>query len=220
MTSRTHADLPRRRTLAGVFRPRGRSWILMGVLWLVLAMALAMALGGCSEEDGDVEELSGYFGPGSGGVAVSVPDLVTYNFLKLDNTPLGSLEADTAPVPPGPPGYYTDSTGPGTLLTLANLTDGLSLDVTRILGRADTPCRFTAALLARDYGFVILAAGDRINANDLEFHQVNLVNGSIFKSFYCTLLKDNVGIQIEGTSIGGNRLAYLQVHHVLNSISK
>ena len=91
--------------------------------------------------------------------------------------------------------------------------------VSRISGRPDTPCRFSAALLARDEGFAILASGDVINAAGLAFHQVNLARGDVFQRFHCTELRSNVGIQISSRSTGGDKLDFEQLHFLLNSIS-
>lgn len=177
----------------------------------VVALLLAALLPGCAMEPED--ELSGPFGPGAGGPAVPQGAVRTVALTTAGGAPMGSLQYDD--------GYFAAAPVPETLVVLdSGAPDAVTLAVTRITGRPDTPCRFSAALLARDEGYTILASGDRTNANGLEFHQVNLVRGSTYQRFYCTGLRSDAGIQISGRSLGGNRLGTLQVHFVLNSVAR
>jgi hypothetical protein len=172
--------------------------------WLLALAVLAAA--GCSPEE---DEWSGPFGPGYGGPAVALP-ATGYPLTNADGVKLGRLEADAT--------YFAVAPLPGTLLALQNPSGELVLLVTEIFGRPDTPCRYTAALLARDEGYTILASGDRVNDNGLEFHQVDLAKGATYLGLYCTTLRGNAGIQIGGESRNGNRLRNRQVHFVLNSV--
>ncbi len=49
---------------------------------------------------------------------------------------------------------------------------------------------------------------------------MNLARGTAYQRFYCTELRPDVGIQVSGQSLGGNRLGTLQVHFVLNSVAR
>jgi hypothetical protein len=175
---------------------------------LVLALAVLLAAG-CGKAKKD--ELSGPFGPGVGGPAdgTATPLALT----KLDGSVLGAMDYwlpnfDVIPNPtPGelPLGFQESSNG---------ILMGLEL----IVGRIDTPCRYGAALLARDEGFNIQASGHRSNDQGLEFYQVNVSRGGEAVSFYCTSLRDSVGIMITGHATAPDRLTYREVHFILNSI--
>lgn len=194
---------------SGFRRNLGAKWV-RWLRTLLLLVVLPIALVGCGEEEAD--ELSGPFGPGSGGPDPLVGTLITFPLTKADGSPLGTLSSDIT--------YFPQVPAPGTVVILQSIVDPILLVVTRISGRADTPCRYTAALAARDDGFTILGSGDRTNATGLTFHQVNLVKGATTRNFYCTILRDNVGIQISGSATNGNRLGTLQVHYVLNSVTR
>lgn len=174
------------------------------------ALLAAVLIGaGCAPEKKD--ELSGPFGPGAGGPAVPQGAVQTLPITTGDGTPIGSLQYDD--------GYFAQTPVTGMLYVLTNATDNVSLAIGRITGRPDTPCRYDAAIQARDDGYTILASGDRTNANGLEFHQVNLVKGAIEQRFYCTELYNHVGIQIDGISLTAGALDWEQVHFVLNSVN-
>jgi hypothetical protein len=98
--------------------------------------------------------------------------------------------------------------------------DEVVMIMTRIIGRPDTPCRFQAALLARDHGYEIDKSGDRKNDNGLELHQVNLKNDKIpeHQRFYCFQLKKPFGIQINVFTVDEEHQDWRQVFHLLNSV--
>lgn len=174
-----------------------------------------MLLAACEidEEGGD---LSGPIGPGSGGPAVAAGSVVTDPLTTPDGAALGSISFDSAYL------FRQFTGGPADEIhyIYADATPSVAVTVLRISGRPDSPCRFSAALLARDEGYSILASGDVVNDQGLQFHQVNLVLDDTYQRFYCTELQANVGIQINTGSIGGNLLESEQMHFLLNSVSR
>ena len=192
---------------------------------LILAMALAAAVAaGCMAME---DELDGPLGPGQGGPAVDTAALEQHNLTAADGQIIGVLQFD--------PGYYfhihcdpddftncqLESTG-DVVHVLAAITGDVQLAITRIVGRPDTPCRFQAAVLARDEGYEILGSGDRTNDRGLEFHQVNLENERLpaAQRFYCAKLHQRIGVQISVFSVLEEVQEYLQVHFVLNSTDR
>ena len=182
--------------------------------WLLICL-MALALVAACEPDEEGGELGGSFGPGSGGPPVDPTTVVTDPIVAPSGQQIGTLAFDS--------GYltrtFTGTAADDIIYSYGNLADLLAIDIARITGRADTPCRFSAAFLARDEGFQILASGDVFNDQGLEFHQVNLRNGNIFQRFYCVELQPNVGIEISATTLAGDLLDYEQIHFLLNSIT-
>ena len=181
--------------------------------WPCVSFALAMLgmlllLASCAPPM-EIPELSGPFGPGSGGPPVNPVALVTQP-LTSGGLPLGSLDYDST--------YFTPIPTGTEVVVLSDATGAVVLTVAPISGRPDTPCRFQAALLARDHGYAILAAGDRTNALGLDFHEVDLGPGADFQRFYCAELKSHLGVLINGISKPTNALGSEQVHLVLNSV--
>ncbi|MDH4247555.1 MAG: hypothetical protein OEW39_07045 [Deltaproteobacteria bacterium] len=182
-----------------VRRPLLRALLLLWVAWGAVACGQPKAL----------EELDGTFGAGSGGSPVNPGAVVTLP-LTSGGSALGGLSYDGA--------YFFQIPTSDESVVLSDSSGSVMLIVAPISGRADTPCRFQAALLARDRGYALLAAGDRKNAQGLEFHEVDLGPGADFQRFYCTELKSHLGILINGVSNSGNNLGTEQVHFVLNSV--
>ena len=181
----------------------------------LLCLAAVALLSACQiDEEG--ADLSGPIGPGSGGPPVDETRVLTDPITAPDGSTLGSLSHDSGYLTRAFSGSATDETH----YIYVDASQSVAVTVTRISGRPDTPCRFSAALLARDEGYAILASGDVANDQNLEFHQVNLVQGDTFQRFHCTELQSNVGIQISTTSLGGDQLDYEQLHYLLNSVSR
>ena len=161
-------------------------------------------------------ELSGEIGPGSGGEPVDSGALRTDPILTPAGVFLGTLEFDT--------GYWTRTFFEGSagalLFTYENEDDGILIAVLLINGRPDTPCRFDAALLARDEGFSVLASGDVFNGAGLKFHQVNLSTESVAQRYFCVELQENVGVEISVTASPADNVTFEQVHFLLNSVQK
>ncbi|MCH8883138.1 MAG: hypothetical protein IIA41_06525 [SAR324 cluster bacterium] len=184
---------------------------------LILATALAAAIGGgCMAME---DELDGPLGPGQGGPTVDTAALEQHDLTAADGQIIGVLQFD--------PGYYFHfHFRPYPMADvrhiLATITGDVLLTITRIVGRPDTPCRFQAAVLARDEGYEILGSGDRTNDRGLEFHQVNLENERLpaAQRFYCAKLHQRIGVQISVFSVLEEVQEYLQVHFVLNSTDR
>lgn len=179
------------------------------IAWLLLLLPLLAA---CGEEP--EEELSGRFGPGSGG-----PPLAgTHNTLaitKASGVPVGYADYDTA----------MDALGPVSDDEFENLVDDpltttLAVTLSRITGRPDTPCRFQAAILARDEEYQILESGSRENDHGLDFYQVNLKNGDTRLSLFCATLRDDIGVAVRVIAPSAALIGSQQVHYILNSIRK
>ena len=139
----------------------------------------------------------------------SIPDLAGGS--------VGSLSYDATYFDAVTPQTPTEQdTRAGLLVSVAN---GVTLQLGIIFGRPDTPCRFHAALFARDEGFTILGDGeDRINDQGIVFHEVVLVKGTEFRRLDCARLKGELGVEVLGVSLPVYSLATEQVHVVLNSI--
>jgi hypothetical protein len=198
---------------------------------ILLAGALAL-LPGCAEEE---PELKGELGPGSGGPDVDANFVAGHDWTDPDGDSIGMFEWDASqflhfhPDPEDESLHVVANVAPEVLL--ADLADG-SLDelqddevvmlMSRIVGRADTPCRFQAALLARDEDYEITASGDRRNDQKLELHQVNLHNNAIpaHQRFYCFQLRDPFGIDINVITRGRESQDWEQVFYLLNSVDK
>ena len=178
---------------------------------LVGMFAIALAWGGCAPEEDP--ELSGSFGSGDNGTAVNADTVVEQTLSTSSGTEIGSISYDSS--------YFVDvSDGEESeaALTLVSAVDALALSGSTISGRPDTPCRFTAAIMARDEDFEILRSGDRTNSTGLDFHQVDLSNGQLYRSVYCATLKSEIGILILAEGDGANLLTSEQTLYVLNSI--
>ena len=177
-------------------------------LWGV-ALWGALLLGACGQP-AEIQELQGPIGPGSGGTPVN-PATVVVQPLASGTLPLGTLEYDSS--------YFTLTPLEGDTFMLSTATGETTLLVTPITGRPDTPCRYQAALLARDQGYEIQAAGDRTNSTGLDFHQVNLGPGGDYQRLYCTSLRNNVGVLLNASGATPSPLADVQMHFVLNSVT-
>lgn len=192
--------------------PRCRRAGLLGALLAVALLAVAL-LAGCMPAPPQ-EELDGPIGPGEGGTPVSESTVETLPLLTPAGTTLGEFDLDT--------GYWETTFTGGEEDPLyygfENGDDGLVMALLRISGRPDTPCRFDAAILARDEGFTILAAGDVTNDQGLEFHQVNLENGDVAQRFFCVELLNHLGVQFSITGVVAETVSYEQVHYVLNAV--
>jgi hypothetical protein len=208
--------------------------------WRRLALAAALAagclgfLGACAEPA--IEELSGPIGAGEGGPAVNLSVTLSHPLTDPGGGTIGELSYDGSAFLH----YHPDPASDG-LHVLANIppeqlladladdgelnrlsADNIVIVLTRIVGRPDTPCRFQAALLARDRGYEILAAGDRRNDQGLGLHQVNLVRAhdSVAQRFYCAQLRDPFGIQINVFTADEAHQVWQILHHVLNTLAK
>jgi hypothetical protein len=179
----------------------------IAVAALLLALGLLTACGSDKQKD----SLEGPIGPGSGGPAVAPATLVQANLTKPDGTVIGSLAFDTAfftPLAPPP-------ASPG---SLTNMPNGISILMTNISGRPDTPCRFNAAILARDSGYEIGDTGFRTNALGQELYQVNLSSSGSWVRLFCANLRDNVGLQFAISANAPDKVSWLQVYYVMNSL--
>jgi hypothetical protein len=186
-------------------RPRARRRL--------LPLLLALALGGAACQEEKKPELSGHFGPGSGGPALSGAT-ATVPLTKADGQVVGYADYDPLLFVP------LGALAPGQIENLADVPNTLAIGITRISGRPDTPCRFQAALLARDQDFDILESGDRKNDQNLDFHQVNLKKGNARLSLFCAALHSNVGVLLQVLTDSPGKIDWVEVHAVLNSVRK
>ncbi|MBI3993474.1 MAG: hypothetical protein HY342_09385 [Candidatus Lambdaproteobacteria bacterium] len=194
-------------TMTNRKRGRRRAWPAVALL---AVLATLSGCGGAEQQD----ELQGKFGAGSVGAEPVPENIVTVSFTTSGGAAYGQGSFDGV--------YFTATAAPdpaaGLFGALANAGDQIALSVVRIAGRPDTPCRYRAALMARDEGFDIDASGDRSNAAGIEFHQVNLHGHGQFVSLYCATLANNAGVQVAAVNGNAAFRNSRQLHFVLNSI--
>jgi len=178
----------------------------------LLALA-ALLLTGCSDNKQVEDKLKGKFGPGSGGPALSGASS-PLTLTKADGGAVGTSDYDPAEF------AQVGATETDQIDTLAEATGTLTIAVLRIAGRPDTPCHFQAALLARDDGYKILASGDRKNDLGVKFNQVNLKNGGAYVSLFCAELSGNSGALFYVLTDSADKIDWMQVHFILNSVRK
>lgn len=178
---------------------------------LLTAALLLSACGGEQKED----KLHGHFGPGQGTVPAGPGTVI--NITKASGELVGMVNYDET--------FFDVTTGPGSDGEFENLADDavaptIVVSLIRITGREDTPCRFQAAILARDQHYDILESGPRENSNGLDFYQVNLKNGSQRLSLFCVTLGDDVGTAIQVVTQSAALIKSSQVNYILNTARK
>ena len=180
--------------------------------------ALLAALGALSAcgSDKQKDKLAGLIGPGAGGTAASPPvgTPQSPNIARPDGTVIGQYTYQD--------GFFSLNTSDSTLIGLLNATPGgepsLIILISHISGRPDTPCRFNAALLARDAGLDIGDTGFRRNDEGQELYQVNLSGHGQYVQLFCADLRGNTGAQFSVHADAPDKVSWLQVYAVLNSI--
>jgi hypothetical protein len=115
-----------------------------------------------------------------------------------------------------PPG----STVIGTLTDGSTFASGIAIELAHISGRPDTPCRFTAAVLARDAGYDLGDTGFRKNALGQELYQVNISKPGSYLSLFCAELSNHAGTQFTVSADAPDKLSWFEVYGVLNSVNK
>jgi hypothetical protein len=175
-------------------------------------LVLALLTAACGDL-GTKDEPPRPFGPGAGNLPGGAPSVTT----PVTVPGVGTLEYDNGYFTLDPPPPGADATVVGVLTFVGPGT--LSLRIGGIFGRPDTPCRFHAALLARDEGFTISGDGeDRVNDRGVVFHEVVLVKGAQLLRLDCAQLTGIFGVEMFGDSLVSGGLDTQQVHAVLNSI--
>jgi len=177
----------------------------------IAAAAMLLALGFLSAcgSDKQKDNLEGPIGPGAGGPPIATP--LPQQLNKPDNSILGTMSYDTV--------FFTPSvTAPTPPDSLTGVGNGVAITLTHISGRPDTPCRFNAAVLARDQGYDIGDTGFRSNASGQELYQVNVSKAGSWVRLFCVNLRDNAGMQFAVSSDAPDKVGWVQVHYVLNSI--
>jgi len=181
---------------------------------LRLLLALGVSLGLLCACRGDVQkdQLSGWIGPGAGGSPLAGAP-TAQPIVRPDGTTIGTFS------------YYAffafatpDPTQIGVLTATAPGSGFLQILITHISGRPDTPCRFNAAVLARDNGFEIGDTGFRSNALGLRLYQVNLRQPGAYVTLFCVNLRDNTGAQFSILADAPDKVSWLQAYAVINSI--
>jgi hypothetical protein len=114
--------------------------------------------------------------------------------------------------------FAPDPTQTGVLTDMVPPLGFLQILITHISGRPDTPCRFNAAVLARDSGFEIGDTGFRSNALGQRLYQVNLQQPGAYVTLFCANLLDNAGSQFSIFADAPDKVSWLQVYAVINSI--
>lgn len=184
----------------------------MAVLQLRIGAAVLIlmvgALSACGS-DKPKEKLSGAIGAGSGGPAVG--KLTTSELTRPNGTVIGSLAYDATFFSPIAPTAATQ----GALVSPAY---SVAIALSHISGRPDTPCRFSAAVLARDSGYEIGDTGFRTNDGGQELYEVNLSAPGSYQRLFCAQLKDNVGTQLSILADAPDKLGWMEVHATLNSL--
>jgi len=182
-----------------------RSRFRMTVVLLLLALGGASACGRDTQKD----SLEGAIGPGSGGPDVGT--LTAGQLAKPDGSPIGTFGYDA--------GFFVlTAPNPKQQGTLANPAAGVGMVMNHITGRADTPCRFSVALLARDGGFTLGETGFRTNDQGQDLYEANASAPGSYQRMYCAELKDSTGTQFAVLADAPEKLDWKQVHAVLNSV--
>jgi hypothetical protein len=193
------------------------------VLALLVTLGTLCACGGGTPKDA----LSGYIGPGAGGPPVAPGTVQNSTIDKPDGTLIGGFSYDQGffflciPTLASPPCNLLPAPDPteiGVLIDIYPGTGLLEIAMTHISGRADTPCRFAAAILARDGGFEIGDTGFRNNAQGQQLYQVNLHSAGTYAALFCANLRDNTGAQFSIVADAPDKVSWLQVYEVINSI--
>jgi len=182
---------------------------------LRLLLALGVSLGLLCACRGDVQkdQLSGWIGPGAGGPSPAGAP-TAQPIVRPDGTTIGTFFYDA-----GFFGFTTpDPTQIGVLTEIPTGSGFLQILITHISGRPDTPCRFNAAVLARDNGFEIGDTGFRSNALGLRLYQVNLHQPGAYVTLFCVNLRDNTGAQFSILADAPDKVSWLQAYAVINSI--
>ena len=181
---------------------------------MALVGALALLLAGCGLAPDN--ETPTPFGPGTApptagtpSAAQSIPDLTggSIGQFEYDSTYFAAYVTSTPTL---------DNPQFGSLSTAAG---DVVVQLSVIFGRPDTPCRYQAALAARDDGYAIDGDGaKRINDQQVEFAEVLLNNGSAYWRLDCAQPTGNVGVQVWGIADAPDKLGTEPVHLLLNSI--
>ncbi len=197
------------------------------ILWVLVSFT------GCSGLEEEDSPFGDTFGSGSAGEAVG-SNLTTESLVSSSGVTLGTVQYDSD--------YFVDvgdtlDTAGTRMLYLFNCTPSvdddlnvtactashsnaqLELEFFQISGLPATPCRFQAALLARDEGYDVGDFGDVKNDQGLEFHQVNVSKSGSAVQFYCTELRSEVGVMVRAESSDKALLDGFQLRAVLNSIN-
>jgi hypothetical protein len=180
----------------------------MGAVAL-LALGLVTGCGNGKQTD----TLEGPIGPGTGGpsnLGVTTPLSLT----KPDGTVMGTLSYDA--------GFFNPNIGPSDPVQFGTLTTApgtnITITMTHISGRIDTPCRFNAAVLARDQDYEIGSTGFVSNQLGLQLYQVNFDSGPLAARLFCASLQDNVGLQFMITADIPAKVTWLETYSVMNSV--
>ncbi|MFI5400075.1 MAG: hypothetical protein ACHQZQ_03370 [SAR324 cluster bacterium] len=180
------------------------------VLALLVTLGALCACGSGLTKD----KLTGAIGPGAGGPPVGT--MTSSNIDRPDGTLIGTFSYDG--------GFFLlavpDPTEIGVLIYPypGSGPPQIQIAMTHISGRSDTPCRFFAATEARDSGFVIGDTGFRTNAQDQQLYQVNLQSPGAYATLFCANLSDNTGAQFSVAADAPDKVSWLQVYAVINSI--
>ncbi len=177
---------------------------------LLILLGIVFLLAACKEAP--EPDLTGEFGNGSDGTAVSG----TPSLAEITDTGSGVIATYKYD-----PIFFTAFPGvdPIFLILTDNGGEGISVVTSRIYGRPDTACRYLAALMARDEDFEIDLTGDRENAQGIEFYQVEVHKGSIYRGLFCADLKNNIGVSITVQGTSKTMLSYEQIYYILNSVT-
>lgn len=180
------------------------------LLWLAALLLIgAPLLAGCLPEETDPRP----FGPGNGSPVMGTSPTA---LLDTNGNTIGSLDYNNSYFTLGLPNFTLPADPEMGVIT--SPPNGIGLLVSLIAGRPDTPCRFAAAMLARDEGYTILGDGeDRINDQGVEFHEVWLSGPSELR-FDCAQLTGNLGVMVQAQAASSSLLKTSEVHFVLNSI--
>ncbi|MCP4754593.1 MAG: hypothetical protein GY866_27230 [Proteobacteria bacterium] len=180
---------------------------------ILLFAVFGLVLFSCQEVPD--EDLEGALGVGVGGPTVGA-GLVAKNLTKSNGEVIATYRYDGA--------YFLEMYGASSsadtvFQSLVDFQgDGIQLSLLRSVGRPDTACRYQAALLARDEDFEIDLTGDRENTNGIDVYQVEIHKASDFRGFFCSELKDGIGVLVAVQASSKDALGYEQIYFVLNSI--
>ncbi len=147
------------------------------IIITLICLCISFSCSDLSEE----EESASVLGDGSGGTATG-SNLVAHNITKATGGIIANYQYDGDVFVE----LYSGTSSADTVFQiLSDITSsGISITISRIIGRSDTACRYQAAVLARDLDFDIEDTALKTNKNGIEFYLVQVQKADDYRNLY------------------------------------